>query len=340
MRNNVRVTEVVLLGCLAIMPVQAAEYCLRPDKEDGTQTNSVVCCTTPFGWQGWKDDPHYWDGIKGFNKQLLESEHRMRVSFDQPNCKRAAECATLMVEAWGRGSRGQPDIEQGMRDLLRQIRQHQDVRGDPDPVVTEPGSFETGNAGRLTIWEIRCSFWKDYLVTQIAQRDVLVTIYLEAPDIQDIRGKVDSLKELAQSVRITAANVSLPEIIKIDVSLSDENIKEQLFQLTPPGTKMEKVYEYLQSHLYKDSLVHGNLEEVHRGNGYLYTQIGGYSNTAPTFETPVPKSPTTDQELRLQPSVPKILPSTTVVRAVWKFDQEHKLLDIEIKREVVEFKPK
>jgi hypothetical protein len=93
-----------------------------------------------------------------------------------------------------------------MRDFLKKLRQHQDARHDHDPIVTRFASFEAGNLGTLTIWKIRCTFWNDYFLTFIAQRDVLVTIYLEAPDITDIVPHLDSLKELARSVRITAVN--------------------------------------------------------------------------------------------------------------------------------------
>jgi hypothetical protein len=322
------------------LSAQAAEYCLRPDREDGTQANSVVCCSTPAGWEGWKDDPHYWDGIEGFNKELLESEHRLRVSFRQSNCKNALECAGLTLDSCGRDSRGQPDVEQGMRDFLRQLQQHQDVRHHPDPSVTRFDSFDPRNSGVLTIWQIRCSFWNDYFVTLIAQRDVLVTIYLEAPDIKDIVPKLDSLKELARSVRITAASLSSPDIVKIDVPrLSDETVRQQLLQLTPLGTPMEKVYEFLQSRLYKDTLEPQKPEELHWVNGDLYTQIGSYSNPITNPESPVPTiSPTTDEELRLQPSVPKTLPSTTIVKAFWKFDKGRKLRGVEIRRHVIEYK--
>ncbi len=304
------------------------------------QAGSVVCFSTPSGWQGWKDDPHYWDGVKGFNKQLLESEHRVRVSFRESNCKNASECASLTLDTWGRDSRGQPDIQQGLHDLVRQVQQHQDVREDPDPVVTEFGSFDAGNSGPLTIWQIRCSFWNDYFLTMIARRDVLVTIYLEAPDIKDIVSNLDSLKELARSVRIAEASVSLPDIIKIDVvRLSDEAIRQQLLQLTPRGTPMEKVHEFLQSRLHKDSLESGRPEEVHQANGDLYAEIGSYASPPPVAEAVVPeKPPSTEEELRSQPSVPDTLPPTTVVRAFWKFDKQRKLRDIEIQRSVIDFK--
>ncbi len=148
----------------------------------------MICCATPAGWQGWKDDPHYWDGVNGLNKAILEGEHRMRVDFREIGC----------------------NVAQGRRDFLRQIRQHQDVRHDPDSVVGEFGSFGDTIFGSLTIWQIRSSFWDDYFVTIIAQRDVLVTVYLRASDINYIVPKLDSLKELVRSLRVTPVSSPSP----------------------------------------------------------------------------------------------------------------------------------
>jgi hypothetical protein len=331
-----------LLTCFTYLSAPAAEYCLRPDKEDGTQANSIVCCSTPTGWQGWKDDPHYWDNITGFNKQLLESAHRMSVSFGQSKCENGPDCASLTLDTWGRDPRGQPDIDAGVRNFLRQLRQHQDVSHDPDPSVTRFGSLDGGDLGSLTIWQIRCSFWNDYFLTMVAQRDVLVTIYLAAPDIKDIAPELDSLKELVQSLRITAANSSSPDVIKINVPrLSDEAIRQQLLQFTPLGTPREQVHQFLQSRLYKDSLESDKPGGVHETNTDLYTQLGSYANPPALPEAAIPQeSPTTDEGVHSQPSIPEPLPSTTVVRAFWKFDKEGKVRDLEIKREVIEFKPK
>lgn len=331
-----------LLAWWTCLSAQAGEYCLRPDKEDGTQANSVVCCSTPAGWQGWKDDPHYWDDVKGFNKQLLESAHRMSVSFIQSNCKHGSDCGRLVLQSWGRDGRGQPDVKQGMRDFVRQVRQHQNVREHADPIVIRFGSFDAGDSGRLTIWQIRSSFCNDYFLTTIAQRDVLVTIYLEAADSKDIASKLDSLKELARSVRITAANLASPDIIKVEVvRLSDQAIRQQLLQLTPLGDSKEKVYAFLQSHLYKDSIGPTFPGELRCDDGDLWTQIGSYSSVV-ARQKPPPKEyrPPTAEEIREHISDHPTLPPTIAVRAFWKFDKQGKLRDIEIRREAVEFKPK
>src|SRR5437660_1344260 len=135
-----------LLTCFWSLPVRAAEYSFVPDKMNGTQASSAVVCTTPTGWQGWKDDPHYWDSMSASNRQLVESAHSQGVSFGQPNCKTGPECASLILDTIGQDSRGQPDLTRGMRNFVRELQQHQDVRRDPDPCITRFGSFEAGKA--------------------------------------------------------------------------------------------------------------------------------------------------------------------------------------------------
>ena len=57
-----------VLAVLKSLSGRAAEYSMVPDKMDGTKAASAVFCTTPTGWQGWKDDPHYWDGVGTSNR--------------------------------------------------------------------------------------------------------------------------------------------------------------------------------------------------------------------------------------------------------------------------------
>ena len=321
-----------LCASFNFLPVHAAEYCLRPGNQDGTQADSVVCCTTPAGWQGWKDDPRYPDRIKRLDPYSKGFFNRL-VPFHQPNCKQGPECAFLSLRVIVRDSRGQPDVKAGLRDLLEELEQPQDLspRKPPCAVVSRFGSFHIENSGDLTIWRIRCPSGSQELVTLFAHRDVLVTIELGGPDMKDIVRKVDSLKELARSVRIADASLALPDIVEIKIDhLSDAAIREQLLRLTPVRTPIEKVYDVLQSHLYR---------EVHRSNGDLWIEIGSYSK--PVSQPTATKSwPPSEEEIRSQISAPVTLPPMTTVRAFWKFDKERKLRDIEIKREVVEFKPK
>ena len=332
-----------LLACFSSLSIRAAEYCLSPGKRDGAQANTVVCCSTPAGWQGWKDDLHYRDRIKRLDAYSRAWLRRL-VSFHQPNCKEGPECAYLALDTRGRDSRGQPDVEAGLRDFLDELEQPQDLspRDRPCVAVSRFGSFHTENSGVLTIWRIRCPSGSQHFVTLLAQRDVLVTIELKAPDIKDILPRLGSLKELARSVRITEASLALPDVVEINVDdLSDTEIRQQLLQLTPVGTHMEKVYEVLQSRLYRDSVGPNFSEDMHRSNGDLSTQIGSYSSAVFRRKRP-PREfrPPTAEEIRQHISTPPTLPTAIVVQAFWKSDKQHKLRDIEIRRSVVEYKSK
>lgn len=321
-----------LSTCFACLSIQAADYCLRPGKQDRTHANSIVCCTTPNDWRGWKDDPRYPDRIKqldAYSKSSLQTS----ASFHQPNCKIGPECPYLGLDTRGRDSHGQPDVEAGLRDFLNESEQPQDLspRNRPCVVVTRFGSFQTANLGDLTIWQIRCPSGTEHFVTLLAQRDVLVTIDLGGPNGKGLVFKVDSLKELARSVRITDGSQVLPDIVEINIDhLSDAAIKQQVLQLTPVGTSIQEVCEVLQSRLYK---------EVHRNNGDLWIEIGSYSK--PVSPRTTTKSwPPSEKEIRSHISDRVSLPPTIVVRAFWKFDKERKLHDIEIRRQVIEYKSK
>ncbi len=302
------------LACLTCLSARAAEYCLRPAKGDGTCADNVVCCTTPSGWQGWKDYPDYQDRIKrldAFSTLWL----RRSISFSEANCEKGTECAYLALDTRDRDSRGQPDIETGLRDFVDQLEQSQ----DPNPheprcvVVNRFGAFDTQKSGTLTIWRLRCPSGSGYFVTLLTQSDVLVTIHLRTPDTKGVEPKIDKLKELARSVRISDASVTLPDIVEIDAArFSDEAIRQELMQLTPVGTRTEKVQEILEWRL----RLKGNQpvripRNLHRANDDLYTVIGSYPNPGPF---------------------------ATVVEACWKFDKQHKLRDVEIREHVIEYK--
>jgi hypothetical protein len=318
-----------LLSCLTCLPVRAAEYCLGP-----YQGNSVVCCSTPTGWEGWKDDLHQRDSMKQLDVYTRAWLGKL-VSFHQPNCKEGPECPYLGLDTKGRDSRGQPDVEAGLRDFLNEREQPQDLspRKPPCVVVSRVGSFHAENSGELTIWRIRCPSGDQLFVTLLALRDVLVRIDLGGSDIKDIVPKLDSLKELARSVRITHASLAVPDVIEIDASrLSDEAIRKQLLQLTPLGTLRDKVYDFLQ----RPRLP----EELHWDQGDLWTQIGRYSSVSARKRPPKEYRPPTAEEIRRHISDLPTLPPTIAVQAFWRFDKEQRLRDIEIRREAIEIKPK
>jgi hypothetical protein len=321
-----------LLACSTCLSAESAEYCLRPNKRDGTQADSVVCCSTPTGWQGWKDDPRGRESMKNLDAYSRTWLGKM-VVFHQPDCMKGPECPYLSLKTTGRDSRGQLDVEAGLRNFLNEFEQPQGPRRPPCVVVSRFGSFHTDNSGDPTIWRIRCPSGKQLFVTLLALRDVLVTIDLGSPDIEDIVPKLDSLKELAQSARITDASLALPDIIEIDARLSDGAIRRQLLQLTPLGTTLrERVYRLLQRPRLPDDL--------HRDNGDLWTQIGRYSSPASRQRVQVKEYRLpTGEKIRQHISDPPTLPPATTVRAFWKFDKGGKLRDIEIRREAIEIKP-
>lgn len=301
-----------LVACSACWSLQAAEYCLRPGKRDGTQADSVVCFTSPTGWEGWKDGSHYRERIKrldAYSKGLFNT----LVSFHQPNCRQGPECPYLSLKVAPRDSHGQPDVEEGLRDFLNQSEQPQDLspRQSPCIIVGRYGSFHTENSGDATVWQIRCPSRSEHLVALLAERDVLVTINLAAPDIKEIAPKLDNLKQLARSVRITDANLALPDLVEIDVhQLLDPAIEQKLLQLTPLGTPMENVYDVLDWRLWpKESPRIGMSGKLHWIDGDLQVQLGSYHN----------------------PGL-----STTVVVAFWKFDKQHKLRDVKVRRQVID----
>jgi hypothetical protein len=310
-----------LLSCLTCLSVRAAEYCLGP------YNGSSVVCTTPTGWQGWKDDPQYRDRVKRLDA-YSRTAFVNSVAFHQPTCKEGPECAYLGLDTRRRDSRGQPDIETGLRDFLNKTEQRQDAspRNPPCVVVSQFGFFHTQNYGDLIIWRIRCPSGSEHLVTLLAQSDVLVTIDLRGNNIEEIVPKLDNLKELAQSVRITDASLAAPDIIEIDAArLSDKGIRQQLLQLTPVGTPRERVYDFLQ----RPRLP----EDLHRDNYDVWTQIGSYSSVVSGQSRP-PKRyrPPTQEEIRRHISDLPSLPPTITVRAFWKFDKDGKLRDVEIQR--------
>ena len=253
------------------------------------------------------------------------------VLFHQADRKEGPECPSLGLDTRSRNSRGQPDVESGLRDFLNERAQPQDLspRKPPCVVVSRVGSFHTDNSGDPTIWRIRCSSGDQLFVTFLALRDVLVRIELGGPDVEHIAPNLDSLKELARSARSTDASVAIPDIIEIDARLSDGAIMRQLLQLTPLGTLREKVDRLLQRPRLPDAL--------HSDNGDLWTQIGSYSSPASRQRMQVKEYRLpTGEKIRQHISDSPTLPPTIAVRAFWRFDKEQRLRDIEIRRQKIE----
>ena len=331
-----------VFACSTCLSTQAAEYCVSPSNKDGAESRSVVCCKTPPGWQGWKDDPHYWDGIDRFTKALLQALYSSSVSFRKPHCKVRTQCIFLDLKTRGRDPGGKSDVEAGLRDFVDELEQPQDLspRNHPCVVVSRFDAFHDEDFGVLAIWQIRCPAGSQHLVVPLAQRDVLVIIDLHGPDMKDIVPKVDSLEQLARSVRISVGSWLSPDIISIDVRLPDQAIRDRLLQLTPVGNSADEVCRFLESpRLLRITQAPEWGGELHWVDNDLWTEIGHYEDPIKTVPVPKPTI-TTDEALRAQPQRLPIHAPTKIVKAVWKFDKQRKLRDIEIRREVVEFEPK
>ena len=96
------------------------------------------------------------------------------------------------------------------------------------------------------------------------------------------------------------------EVVRINVRQSDEAIRQQLLSLTPVGTPIKEVYQFLQFRLHRDSRVIGGPEEPRPFSTGLATELGHY-NDLRTFPFP------------------------TVVKAFWEFD-EKRLRNIRVGR--------
>src|SRR5947208_614660 len=105
------------------------------------------------------------------------------VLFHQADRKEGPECPSLGLDTRSRDSRGQPDVESGLRDFLNERAQPQDLspRKPPCVVVSRVGSFHTDNSGDPTIWRIRCSSGHQLLVSLPSLPNVLVRIWPRGP---------------------------------------------------------------------------------------------------------------------------------------------------------------
>jgi hypothetical protein len=315
------VNQFRLLLILACIPLysRAADYCFVPDKLDGTKALNAACCSTPHGWQGWKDDTGTANHQSSSDRSSLYGDQTYAVGFFKPNCTVRPECPHLRLETFARSTRGQPDSTTGLQTFLNELKRHKDSNRDPDPVVSRFGKFNDGKGGILTIWEVRSAFYDDYFVAMIAHADVLVRIYLQAADSNQLVNELDSLKELARSVKITAATLLSPDRIRIDIKGTDAVIRQQLLQLTPIGMALNEAHELLRVRLLTRTLSTHETDGVRRVDDNLQAELGNYWDGKATTEVEAGGE---------RHSVP----APTVVAALWKFDKNQRLRDIEIRR--------
>jgi hypothetical protein len=99
--------------------------------------------------------------------------------------------------------------------------------------------------------------------------------------------------------------------IKINVRQSDAAIRQQLLQLTPPGTSAEEVFHFLQFRLERErNSLAGALGEPFQSA--MSVTLGHY--------------------YELRTFLAYFFPFPTVVQAFWDFDEHDKLRDIRIQR--------
>lgn len=119
---------------------------------------------------------------------------------------------------------------------------------------------------------------------------------------------------LAMLLSVLVGHVAAADKIKINVRQSDETIRQQLLQLTPPGTSAEAVFQFLQVRLQRDrgSRIAGAPGQPFRST--MSVALGHYYD------------PRTMSEV--------FLPFPTIVQAIWNFDERDRLRDIQVRRGV------
>lgn len=117
---------------------------------------------------------------------------------------------------------------------------------------------------------------------------------------------------LAMLLSALVGHVAAADKIKINVRQSDGAIRLQLIRLTPVGTDIHQVYQFLDSRLHRDSRVIGGPMEPRPFSTGLAAELGHY------------------HELRSPSEGLFMFP--TVVKAFWEFDERHRLSDIRVQR--------
>src|SRR6266853_6807586 len=77
---------------------------------------------------------------------------------------------------------------------------------------------------------------------------------------------------------VLIGNLCAADRIRINVRQSDSAIRQQLFELTPPGTSTGKVYQFAESRLHRESPVVGwpPRKPNERFGNFIYTWLGHY----------------------------------------------------------------
>jgi hypothetical protein len=102
------------------------------------------------------------------------------------------------------------------------------------------------------------------------------------------------------------------EKIKINVRQPDAAIRQQLLTLTPLGTSIEKVHNFLENRLERDKGTHIAGWPVRLPGASMIVALGHYYELRTVWEA--------------------FFPFPTVVDATWLFDEQNKLRDIHVRR--------
>jgi hypothetical protein len=113
---------------------------------------------------------------------------------------------------------------------------------------------------------------------------------------------------------VVIGHLAIADRIKIDVHRTNAMIRTQLLQLTPTGTPIQDVDQFLQQRLHHEGEVVGGPHQRYKLHA-LWTEVGHYHERRRSSEG-----------LFLFP---------TVVRVRWDFDKNNKLEDIRVWRGIV-----
>jgi hypothetical protein len=119
---------------------------------------------------------------------------------------------------------------------------------------------------------------------------------------------------LAALFSALVSHLSAADKIKINVRQSDTAIRQQLLQLTPLGTRADRVFEFLQNRLQRDSgtPIAGAPGQPFRSS--MSVDLGHYCDPATVRQY--------------------FFPFPTIVDAAWLFDEHDRLNDIKVQRGV------
>jgi len=133
----------------------------------------------------------------------------------------------------------------------------------------------------------------------VARPLIRVRIFNSDARMIDISSVARSLRPIVVAALIcnVIGHLAAADAIRINARQSDEAIRQQLLSLTPVGTPIKEVYQFLQSRVHRDSRVIGGPEEPRPFSTGLATELGHYNDW-------------------------RTFPYPTFVKAFWEFDKK------------------